>query len=215
MPSTLDVLGFRPISARGLRYDLGMTFASSSWLFGTAKKDTDGMVVPPNSTKTYSKRSLRRAQLKRKTAAAVATSQKGARQKPRATPKQRKPVEIERAEEHFAAASELLKNVIQSPEISEQFDPQMRTNTRMIYTKGITLWMLILQRLGNGLSLQDTVSHLIHHDRDLLPENKRVREGTLSENSSGYYKAKKKLGGDGGLWVRDLQRRLPQHSSQT
>jgi hypothetical protein len=148
-------------------------------------------MVVPDCTKNYSKRSLKRAQLKRKTAAS--TAKKGARQKPLPSRKQRKAVKIEKAEEHFAAASELLKNVIQSPEISEQFDPQMRTNSRMIYTKGVTLWMLILQRLGNGLSLEDTVSHIIQHDRDLLPDNKRVREATLSENSSGYYKAKKNL----------------------
>ena len=145
-------------------------------------------MLVPDSTKTYSRRSLTRAQLKRK-----AVAQKGARHKPLSTPKQRKPVEIEKSDEHFAAASELLKHLIQSPQISEQFDPQMRTNTRMIYTKGVTLWMLILQRLGNGFSLQDTVSHIVHHDRDLLPENKRVREGTLSENSSGYHKAKRNL----------------------
>ena len=34
---------------------------------------------------------------------------------------------------------------------------------------------------------------MIAHDRDIFPDNKRVREGTLSENSSGYFKAKKKL----------------------
>jgi len=95
--------------------------------------------------------------------------------------------------DQFAAASELLRHLIRSPEVSEQFDPQLRTNSRMIYTKGVTLWMLILQRLGNSLSLEATVSHIITHDRELLPENKRVREGTLSENSSGYYKAKKNL----------------------
>ena len=150
------------------------------------------MVVPPNSENTYSRRSLRRAQLKKKEAAA-ATAKKDARQKPFPAPKQRKPVKIEKPEEHFAAASELFRNVIQSPEVSEQFDPQMRTNTRMIYTKGVTLWMLILQRLGNSLSLEDTVSHILNYDRDLLPDNKRVREGTLSENSSGYFQAKKNL----------------------
>ncbi len=141
-----------------------------------------------NSTKTYSKRSSRRGQLKRR-----ATAKKGTRQKPLPAPKQRKPVELEKPEEPFAAANELLKNLIQSPQIRNQFDPQMRTNTRMIYTKGVTLWMLILQRLGNGLSLEDTVSHVLTHDRDLLPENKRVREGTLSENSSAYFKAKRNL----------------------
>ena len=150
------------------------------------------MVIPPDS-KPRSNRSLKRARLKKKKAAAAATAKNGARQKPLPAPKQRKPLEIEKPDEHFAAANELLKKLIQSPEISEQFDPQMRTNTRMVYTKGVTLWMLILQRLGNGLSLEETVSHIIQHDRDLLPENKRVREGTLSENSSGYYKAKKNL----------------------
>ena len=147
------------------------------------------MIVPPHSTK-YSKRSLKKVQLKRKKAASTANK---ARQKPRSVQKRSRRLEVEDPQGHFAAASELLKNVIQSPEISESFDPQMRTNTRMVYTKGVTLWMLILQRLGNGLSLEDTVSHILTHDRDLLPENKRVREGTLSENSSGYYKAKKNL----------------------
>ena len=147
------------------------------------------MVVPRNPAKTCGKRSLKRALLKRKKVVAAA---KKARQMSGRAPRQPKPREME-TEEHFAAASELLKNVIQSPEISEQFDPQMRTNTKMVYTKGVTLWMLILQRLGNGLSLEDTVSHIISHDRDLLPDNKRVREWTLSENSSGYQKARKRL----------------------
>jgi hypothetical protein len=178
--------GFYSTLARVLLAHFGV-FGLPKW----TRKDTDGMLVPPNSTKAYSKRS-RRAQLKRKLTAEKA-AKKGARQKALPAPKQRKPVKVEKSEEHFAAACELVKNLIQSPEVSKQFDPQVRTNTRMIYTKGVTLWMLILQRLGNGLSLQDTVSHIIHYDRDLLPENKRVREGTLSENSSGYYQAKKKL----------------------
>lgn len=100
---------------------------------------------------------------------------------------------IEDPTEHFAAATELLHRLIRSPEVSKQFAPELRTNTRMVYTKGVTLWMLILQRLGAGLSLEDTVSHVLTHDRDLLPDNKRVREGSLSENSSGYQNARKRL----------------------
>jgi hypothetical protein len=145
------------------------------------------MVLRPNS-KIRSSRSLRRARIKREKAGAL-TAKTGKRHKRLPPPKERKPVEIE----HFAAASELLKKLMQSSEMSERLDPQMRTNTRMVYTNGVTLWMLILQRLGNSLSLEDTVSHIISHDRDLFPDNKRVREGTLSENSSGYFKAKKNL----------------------
>ena len=66
------------------------------------------MVVPPDSVKNYGKRSLKRAQL-RKRAAAAMTAKKGARQKPLPATKQRRQLEIEKPEEHFAAASELLK----------------------------------------------------------------------------------------------------------
>ena len=96
-------------------------------------------------------------------------------------------------QQQFASAVELLRRLGQAPEISNQFGPDIRTNSRMVYTNGVTLWLLILQRLGNGLSLEKAVSHVIAHDRDIFPDNKRVREGTLSENSSGYYNAKKKL----------------------
>lgn len=110
-------------------------------------------------------------------------------------PAQKQPARLEPDErqEDFAAARELLKHVIQSPEVNELFNPHMRTSAKQVYTKGVTLWMLILQRLGKSLSLEDTVSHVLTHDRDILPENKRVREGTLSQNSSTYYTAKKAL----------------------
>ena len=150
------------------------------------------MVIPPGfSEKDYNRSSpRRRSRLKMEKAAAAV---RRARQKPPSAAKQQKPEEVETPQEHFTAASELLRNMIESPEINEQFDPQMRTNTRMVYSKGVTLWMLILQRLRKGLSLEDTVSHILNYDRDLLPDNKRVRDGTLSENSSGYQKARKNL----------------------
>jgi hypothetical protein len=131
---------------------------------------------------------LKKALLKKKS-----VSKSASRKKPLPAPKPKKDRNMDDPKEQFAAANELLRHVIQSSEVSKQFDPQLRTNSRMIYTKGVTLWMLILQRLGNSLSLEATVSHIITHDRDLLPDNKRVREGTLSENSSGYYNAKKNL----------------------
>ena len=146
------------------------------------------MVKPPNGYKPRGRRALKKVLLKKKS-----VSKSTSRQKPLPAPKPKKNREMDDPKDQFAAASELLRHLIRSPEVSEQFDPQLRTNSRMIYTKGVTLWMLILQRLGNSLSLEATVSHIITHDRDLLPENKRVREGTLSENSSGYYKAKKNL----------------------
>lgn len=72
----------------------------------------------------------------------------------------------------------------------EEFDnPQ----TRMIYTRAVTIWMLILQRLGKGLSLKETVSQVVQLGEDLLPDNKRVREGMLSLNTSAYSAARQRL----------------------
>lgn len=104
-----------------------------------------------------------------------------------------KPADNEQSQEQFSSCTELLRRLGQAPEIDEQFHPATRANTRMVYTNGVTLWLLILQRLGKSLSLENAVSHVLTHDRDLFPDNKRVREGTLSENSSSYFNAKKKL----------------------
>ena len=78
-------------------------------------------------------------------------------------------------------------------EQQELLDPDERPTTKMVYTNGVTLWMLILQRLGGGKSLTEVVSQILSHDRDLLPDNKRVRENTLSENSAAYAQARKRL----------------------
>jgi hypothetical protein len=149
-------------------------------LFLNCQKGMDAVILPnPNP------RPSRKARLAKK---------KASPSKPLAAPKSKNKRRMDcDPQESFASAVELLRCLGQAPEISEQFDPGIRTNTRMVYTNGVTLWLLILQRLGNGLSLEKTVSHVIAHDRDIFPDNKRVREGTLSENSSGYYNAKKKL----------------------
>ncbi len=146
------------------------------------QKGMDAVILPKSNV---SPRPSRKTRLAKK---------KASPSKPLAAPKPKnKPQMVGDPQERFASAIELLRRLGQTPEISKQFDPDIRTNTRMVYTNGVALWLLILQRLGHGLSLEKTVSHVIAHDRDIFPDNKRVREGTLSENSSGYYKAKKKL----------------------
>lgn len=147
------------------------------------------MVLPPNGYQPRKRRALTKARLPKD----KKNSKSASPQKPLPAPKPEKVRLLDQPQEQFAAATELLRRLIQSPEVAEKFDPQLRTNSRMIYTKGVTLWMLILQRLGNSLSLEDTVSHILTHDRDLFPDHKRVQEGTLSENSSGYHKAKSNL----------------------
>ncbi len=53
--------------------------------------------------------------------------------------------------------------------------------------------MLILQRLGGGQTLDEIVSQIVGDARDLLPDNKRVRERTLSENSGAYSRTRQRL----------------------
>ena len=101
--------------------------------------------------------------------------------------------ELEHHSEELASALRLLTFMINARQQQELLDPDQRTTTKMVYTHGVTLWMLVLQRLGGGKSLSEVVSQILAHDRDLLPDNKRVRENTLSENSAAYARARKRL----------------------
>jgi len=95
--------------------------------------------------------------------------------------------------EQLASALNVLRSILGSPELQKLLDPDDRQTTRMVYTNGVTLWMLILQRLGGGKTLEEVISQVLSYDRDLLPANKRVLENTLSENSGAYAKARKRL----------------------
>lgn len=109
-------------------------------------------------------------------------------------PKEAKPPQpLDSQSEELAAALGLLTFMINAPPQQDLLDPDLRTNTRMVYTNGVTLWMLVLQRLGGGLSLSEVVTQVLDHDRALLPDNKRVRENTLSDNSAAYSRARKRL----------------------
>lgn len=95
--------------------------------------------------------------------------------------------------EELASAIKLLHSILGTADGKLAFDAAERTTSKMVYTHGVTLWMLILQRLGGGLSLSEVVSHILAHGRDLFPDNKRVRENTLSDNSATYAQARKRL----------------------
>jgi hypothetical protein len=93
----------------------------------------------------------------------------------------------------LSSASTVLRQLINIPATKDLLDPELRINSQKVYTNGVTIWMLILQRLCKGATLVETVSHVLEHDRDLLPENKRVRDHTLSESSSGFSAARNRL----------------------
>ena len=90
----------------------------------------------------------------------------------------------------FTSAVELLRRVI--PE--EDFPAySLDVSPATVYTTLVTLWMLTLQRLGGGKSMAAVIQDVLTHSRTLLPDNKRVREGTLSGRSGSYSEARKRL----------------------
>lgn len=95
--------------------------------------------------------------------------------------------------DELASALDLLSSLINAPEQQELLDPDQRETTKMVYTNAVTLWMLVLQRLGGGTSLSEVVCEALSHGHELFPDNKRVREKTLSENSAAYAQARKRL----------------------
>ena len=95
--------------------------------------------------------------------------------------------------EELASATQLFHSILGAANQQIALDPEARSTDQMVYTHGVTLWMLILQRLGGGQTLSEVVAQVLSHDRNLLPDNKRVRENTLSENSGAYSRARKRL----------------------
>lgn len=93
------------------------------------------------------------------------------------------------SEKEFTSAVELLRQLLPDDEL----DRLQPTGPATVYTTMVTLWMMILQRLDGGKTLSAVVKDVLAHNRDLLPNNKRIREGTISENSGAYSEARKRL----------------------
>ena len=101
--------------------------------------------------------------------------------------------ENEEKNKEFSKARQLLVDLIGLPDLQKVFDEEERGDAKRVYTQAPTLVLLILQRLGGGLSLSAVVQDLLAHHRDLLSVNRRVQEQTLSENNSAYNKARQRL----------------------
>lgn len=97
------------------------------------------------------------------------------------------------AQELFCRAKMLLASILQLPQILKDLEDEADVPASKVYTLACTLWLLVLQRLGGGMTLDEVVTDLIENHSDILPPNRRVIEHTLSKNNSGYNKARKKL----------------------
>jgi hypothetical protein len=100
------------------------------------------------------------------------------------------PNETPLTDDEFTSAVILLRELIPEEEIAAY---SLQDSPTTVYTTLVTLWLLTLQRLGGGKSLSAVVKDVVSLNADLLPDNKRVREGTLSERSGTYSVARKRL----------------------
>lgn len=91
--------------------------------------------------------------------------------------------------EEFTSAVESLVRLIPD----EELDRLQPSHPVTVYTTLVTLWMMIMQRLGEGKTLSAVVKDVLASNRALLPDNKRVREGTLSERSGAYSQARQRI----------------------
>lgn len=91
--------------------------------------------------------------------------------------------------EDFHSAINLLRELFPEAALN-QLQP---SSPNTVYTTLVTLWMLTLQRLGCGKTLAKVVRDVLSHNRELLPQNKRVQEGTLSLSSAAYSNARQRL----------------------
>lgn len=93
-------------------------------------------------------------------------------------------------EKERTCAVELLRGIIPEEDIPAY---ALNDSPSTVYTTLVTLWMLTLQRLGGGKSLETIIKEVQAFDRPLLPDNKRVREGRLSKKSGAYSRARNRL----------------------
>lgn len=94
------------------------------------------------------------------------------------------------AREHeLAAAFDLLEGLIDW----QRADEIMPLGPATVYTASITLWLLVYQGMHPRASLSESVLHLINHQPKHLPNNKRLRDGTLSEGTGSYSQARQRL----------------------
>jgi len=73
------------------------------------------------------------------------------------------------------------------------FDDLQPSRANAIYTASLTMWLLIRQRLGGGQSLKETVQRLTREMPQFVRDNKRIRNGLVSANTSSYSDARHRL----------------------
>lgn len=101
------------------------------------------------------------------------------------------PESIEKINEvDFRSAFNLIQELLPPDQIAAY---SFRLSPATVYNTLTTLMILTMQRLGGGKSLQAIVREVVGQHSYLFADNKRVREGTLSNHPSAFSKARGRL----------------------
>jgi hypothetical protein len=73
------------------------------------------------------------------------------------------------------------------------FNARQPPDSRAVFTPWIVSRLMVYQRLSGAVTLAAALGELARLDEDLLPDNKRGRERSLSANTGGYARARDRL----------------------
>ncbi len=89
----------------------------------------------------------------------------------------------------FGSAFAMLKDFVDL----SQVDVMQPMAESTVYTAYVTLWMLVYQRIHGGVTLECAVKNFFEQNADYGPDNKRLRENTLSQSTGAYCAARQRL----------------------
>ena len=75
----------------------------------------------------------------------------------------------------------------------EEFDELQPHAPQAAFTTLTTLWLMVMQRLGGGLSMKAVLKEVVDIAEDVFSDCKRVREGTLSQRDTAFSDARQRL----------------------
>jgi hypothetical protein len=99
----------------------------------------------------------------------------------------------------FNAAFELLKQWMDV----EEADSIQPLGNATVYKTSVVLWLMLFQRLNPDSSLKQAVEHFFINAPKGKNANKRLREGTLSQESGSYCDARKRLSSEVVQWFQN------------
>lgn len=102
----------------------------------------------------------------------------------------------EKRDSEFDQAFELLLKLVDL----RRADEIMPLGPGAVYTASVVLWLLVYQRLNRSATLQSAVKHLVESAGELCPNNKRIRENTLSSGTGTYSDARQRLTSEVAEW---------------